>query len=74
MKYFITLIILFVYSNFSFLLAQNDKDNTLMSHAELSDAMTEISSVLEDYLSSENEIADNLIEGNLKNFYGKQNK
>lgn len=40
MKYFITLIILFVYSNFSFLLAQNDKDNTLMSHAELSDAMT----------------------------------
>ena len=28
MKYFITLIILFVYSNFSFLLAQNDKDNT----------------------------------------------
>lgn len=74
MKYFITLIILFAYSNFSFLLAQNDKDNTLMPNAELSDAMTEISSMLEDYISSENETADNLIEGRLKTFHGKQNK
>lgn len=66
MKYFITLIILFAYSNFSFLLAQNNKNNTLKSNTELSDAMTEISSMLEDYISSENEIADNLIEGRLK--------
>lgn len=74
MKYFITLIILFAYSNFSFLLAQNNKNNTLKSNTELSDAMTEISSMLEDYISSENEIADNLIEGRLKKFHRKQNK
>lgn len=72
MKYYIILFILWVYSDFSFVSAQ--KNNNLTSDIEISETMAEIDSIVLAYIDTENDIACNIIEGRLKQFYIKQNK
>lgn len=73
-KFFITFLILCVYSNFSFLLAQNDKNSTSVPGVKLSDVMSEINSILDLYIDAESEAACNIIEGRLKHYFGEQKK
>lgn len=73
-KTFITFLILCVYSNFSFLLAQNDKNNKFVPDVKLSDTMSKINSILGLYIDTENEAACNIIEGRFKHYFGEQKK
>ena len=73
-KTFVTFLILCVYSNYSFLLAQNDKNNKFVLDVKLSDAMSEINSILDLYIDTENEAACNIIEGRFKHYFGEQKK